>query len=111
MVKDFLIQIILSAVLILVAAFVVLKISPSNNTVGIIILVIYAISCFVGGILIGKTMETRKFLWGLASGALYIGAILLISFLVSDNSPDGMVSSVTSLIVCLSSGTIGGMIS
>lgn len=109
--KETLIQMIISVILVAAAAFVVLKTSPSENTIKIIILVIYGISSFVGGIILGKVMEKRKFLWGAAAGAIYICIILLAALIVKGSLNAGTVSVVSGIIVSLAAGTVGGMIS
>lgn len=62
--KETLIQMIISTVLLALIAFVVLKISPSVATIKIMVLIIYGIASFCGGVIVGKVMEARKFVWG-----------------------------------------------
>lgn len=111
MLKETLIQMIISVILIAVAAFVVLKISPSDAVIKVIILAIYAISAFAGGFIMGKVMETRKFLWGMAAGAVYIGIILLVAFIEKGSLNAGTVGVASGIITSLTGGTIGGMLS
>ena len=58
--KETLIQMIISTVLLALIAFVVLKISPSVATIKIMVLIIYGIASFCGGVIVGKVMESRK---------------------------------------------------
>lgn len=109
--KETLIQMVVSVILVAIAAFVVLKISPTESTVKIIILVIYGISSFVGGFVLGKVMEKRKFLWGAAAGAIYIGLLLLVSLIAKGSLNAGTVNMVTGIIVSLAAGMVGGMLS
>lgn len=109
--KETLIQMLISVILIAVAAFVVLKISPSDAVVKVIILAIYAISSFVGGFILGKVMDRRKFLWGMASGAVYIAVILLVAFIVKGNLNAGTIGVVSGIITSMAGGTLGGMLS
>ena len=74
-VKETLVQMVISVLLVAMAAFVVLRISPSESIIKGMILVIYGISALVGGIILGKVMEKRKFLWG-AMAAGTIGGML-----------------------------------
>lgn len=111
MLKETLIQMLISVVLLAVSAFVVLKISPSDTVIRVIILAIYAISTFVGGFILGKVMDRRKFLWGMTAGAVYIGIILLVAFTVKGSLNAGTISVASGIITALASGTIGGMLS
>lgn len=109
--KETLIQMIISVILVAVAAFVILKTSPSEGVVTTIVLVIYGISSFVGGFILGKVMDRRKFLWGMLAGAIYIGILLLVAFIVKGSFGVGTVNVVTGIIVSLISGMAGGMAS
>jgi putative membrane protein (TIGR04086 family) len=108
--KETLIQMLISVILVTVAAFVVLKVSPSDTTVKIMIFVIYGIAAFTGGFILGKAMNRRKFLWGMAAGAIYIAILLLISLIVKGSLGTGTVDMLTGIIVSLVAGTIGGML-
>ena len=108
--KETLVQMIISVVLIAMAAFVVLRISPPESTIKIIILVIYAISALVGGIILGKVMEKRKFLWGALAGGLYFAIILLVALIVKGSPDAGTIGITSGIIVSIAAGTIGGMI-
>ena len=109
--KETLIQMIISVILVAIAAFVVLRTSPSENTIKIIILVIYGISSFVGGLILGKAMEKRRFLWGAGAGAIYIGILLLAALAIKGNLNTGTVSLISGIIVSVAAGTVGGILS
>lgn len=109
--KETFIQMIISIILVAIAAFVILKISPSEAVIKIIILVIYGIASFVGGFILGRVMEKRKFLWGAAAGGIYIGILLLASLIVKGSLGTGTIDFVTGIIVSLAAGMVGGMIS
>lgn len=109
--KETLAEMIISAILLAVVSFIVLKISPSLSTVKTLILVIYGISCFCGGIIMGKVMETKKFLWGALAGVVYFAIIIAVAFIAKGNVSAGTVGIVSGIIVSIGAGTIGGMIS
>lgn len=83
--KETLIQMIISTVLLALIAFVVLKISPSVATIKIMVLIIYGIASFCGGVIVGKVMESRKFVWGALAGLIYF-AIIFLTALISKGS-------------------------
>ncbi len=109
--KELLLQMILSAVLVAVAALIVLRISPSAGVLKAMILVIYGVASLAGGIILGKVMEKRKFLWGAFAGALYIGIIIIVALIVKGSIEAGTIGIPAGIIVSLAAGTIGGMLS
>lgn len=109
--KETLIQMIISIILVAAAAFVVLKISPSETVVKGIIIAIYAVSAFVGGFILGKVMDKRKFLWGALAGGIYFAIILLTALVIKGGAGTGTVGMTSGIITSLAAGTIGGMLS
>lgn len=109
--KETLAEMIISTILLAIVAFIVLKVSPSLSTIKILILVIYGIASFCGGIIMGKVMETKKFLWGALAGILYFTIIIIVAFIVKGSILAGTVGIISGFIVSAAAGTIGGMIS
>ena len=60
-----LIMYILTGVALFVLAFLLYKMELTENIVTIGITAIYVVSGLLGGIIIGKRMKTRRFLWGI----------------------------------------------
>ena len=89
--KELLVQIILSTVLVVILAFIVFKLSLGDGIIRIMILAIYGICSLIGGLILGKNIQKRKFLWGLVAGAIYIGLIMGISFMIRDETGDGAI--------------------
>lgn len=109
--KETLIQMIISTVLLALIAFVVLKISPSVATIKIMVLIIYGIASFCGGVIVGKVMESRKFVWGALAGLIYFAIIFLTSLISKGSVSSGSVGLFSGCIVSVVAGTIGGMLS
>ena len=65
------------------------------------ILAIYGICSLVGGLILGKNIQKRKFLWGLVAGAIYIGLIMGISFIIRDETGGGAIGLGTGVAVAL----------
>lgn len=109
--KDLLFAYIVTGLLLLLIAFIMLKFDVSNKVLSGAITGTYVVSTFVGGFLMGKTVEHRRFLWGLGMGALYFAILLLISVLT--NSFVGMEVSgiINGFIMCILGGMLGGMVS
>lgn len=108
--KETLIQMVISIILVAVMAFIMLKVSPAESVLKIMVLIIYGISSFAGGMILGKVMNRRKFLWGAAAGAVYIGIILLAALIVKGGIGGSAIDTTTGIIVSLAAGTAGGML-
>ena len=83
----------------------------SENMVDIGIIAIYVLACLAAGFIIGKRTKNRKFLWGMLSGGIYFVLFLVISLLTQSSGEHIGNELVTVLLMCIGSGTLGGMIS
>ena len=90
------------SLLILAVLLYKLDLGEGQITAGIVI--IYILSCFFGGFLLGRQAESRRFLWGLVLG------LLLISGLLEPGNLAGGKTMLTSLFLCLGGGMLGGML-
>ncbi len=92
-------------------AFLLYKMELTENIVTIGIMVIYVVSGLLGGIIIGKRMKTRRFLWGIVMGAAYFLVLMIGSVLMNRGlTSDGLHMAMT-LLMCMGAGMIGGMVS
>lgn len=109
-VKAFIMSALITAILLFVCAFLLLKTGMEEKTLGILLAAVDALGVFVGGLYLGKKSGKQKFLWGLIFGILYFLIYLLLSFLIS--GPTISVSgTVRSFVVMAAGGMIGGMVS
>ena len=74
---------ILTAGLLLLLAFLLYRFGLSEKVVSICIIAVYIIVTFLAGLLAGKKEKRKKFLWGLAMGALYFGILVVVSLAVN----------------------------
>ena len=96
---------------VVVLALCLLMLSISEEMVEVGILMIYILSCFMAGMIIGRKRKNRRFLWGMLIGVVYY-SVLYIATIFVVNTPDAVVSDVmTTLIICSGSATLGGMLS
>ncbi|HIS56426.1 MAG: TIGR04086 family membrane protein [Lachnospiraceae bacterium] len=102
---------ILTGILLFVLAFLFYKMKMPQSQLRIGIYAIYIISCLTGGFIIGKTMQHRKFLWGMAFGILYFLILMLLSFIIQKEIVQGIASSILIMAICAVCGMVGGMIS
>ncbi len=100
-----------SIVLLLLLAFLFYKFYLSDDVITVSIILIYVISNFLSGFLAGKTMGRRKYVWGLGLGAAYFIVLCLVSFAVKQSFADLGQDFLMTMILCLGSGMLGGMVS
>lgn len=102
---------VVSALLLLLLVLLLYKAELSEAAVKTGVIVIYIITGMTGGILIGKQRKERKFLWGLAAGALYFAILFAFSVGFKQETGAEPVKAVTTLVLCAASGMAGGMVS
>lgn len=102
---------IVTAVILLLLSFILYKVQIPSGVVSVGVILAYILSTFVGGFFIGKKVEARKFIWGIAVGAIYFLIIILISIVLNKAAFGSAGSIVTVLGMCLLGGMLGGMIS
>lgn len=110
MIKSLLCAYIVTGIMLLVLTVLLYKVGLSEENVNAGIILIYVISTFAGGFVIGKMTGTRKFLWGLLTGILYFVLLLLISLGVYHSLQSEPVSLLTTFLLCAGGGMLGGMI-
>ncbi|HIU74488.1 MAG TPA: TIGR04086 family membrane protein [Candidatus Pelethocola excrementipullorum] len=110
-VKALLAAYILTAFCLVILAFLLLKLDLSEANVNVGIIVTYLLSCFLGGFILGKTMEKRKFIWGMALGAVYFLIVLVISTIAFQGNPSAWTHVATTFLLCMGGGMAGGMVS
>ncbi len=100
-----------TGMLLLLLAFLMYRMEPSEPVVSGAIIAIYILSGFLGGFLIGKRAGVRKYLWGLLMGALYYGVLLLVGALLHGGVQTDPVQLGSTMALCLLSAMAGGMFS
>ncbi|MDO4343863.1 MAG: TIGR04086 family membrane protein [Eubacteriales bacterium] len=110
-IKSLIISYGITGMLLLFTAFLLYKLEPEQSLVSVGILVIYVLSSFFGGLLAGKGIQNRKFLWGLLTGTLYFLLLLLASWTLGGGIHSKVSEIVTTMLLCLGGGMLGGMLS
>lgn len=101
---------IVSGLLLVILSVLVSRVEQEELTANVGVIVVYVVSCALGGFLAGRMRGERKFLWGLLLGVIYFVVLLAVSLVISGGEiPDGM-HLVTTLAICAGSGMAGGMI-
>ena len=101
----------LTGIMLLLLALLLYKVGLTEKPVSIMIIAIYVIATFLAGFLTGKTLKTRKFLWGLIEGIAYFVILLLLSVIMNGSLDTAGNSILTTFILCAACGTLGGMLS
>jgi putative membrane protein (TIGR04086 family) len=109
--KGLLISYIVTAFVLLILSFLMLKLDLSSGAISGGINFVYIVSAFIGGFYLGKKTEQKKFLWGLAMGVIYFMLLLAVCLLMNQISLLQIKSIFTVFVMCSLSGMLGGMIS
>lgn len=111
LIKGVLFSYIITAFILLLLSFLMLKLDLTGAVISGGIVFSYIVSTFTGGLFVGKKIEQKKFLWGLLMGAIYFVILLLISLMMNRVSPLPLGNLFTACIICSLGGMLGGMIS
>ena len=110
MIKALLCAYVITGILLLVLTLLLYKAGLSEEYVNAGITLIYVISTFAGGFVMGKVTGNRKFLWGLLTGCMYFILLILISLGVYHSFQSEISGMITTLLLCAGGGMLGGMI-
>jgi putative membrane protein (TIGR04086 family) len=94
-----------------VLALLLLQFQLSEKTVDIGIIAVYVLSAFMAGFLAGKQLQSRKFFWGMITGVLYYLLLLVVSVVIKKQLNAEPGELLTTLLICVGSGMLGGMLS
>ncbi|MEF9940991.1 MAG: TIGR04086 family membrane protein [Lachnospiraceae bacterium] len=111
MLKSLLLAYVVTGILLLVLTMLLYKLDLDKQKVTLGIIMIYVLSTFAGGLLIGKLVKVRRFLWGLLLGVAYFTLLLLITLGVYHQLKGNGTNAITSFLLCAGGGMLGGMIS
>lgn len=111
LIKAVLISYIITAIILFALSLLLYKVNLGDNIIKIGVVVTYVVSCFIGGLLSGKGIRERKFLWGLICGGIYVAIILMISLMLGGQKDGNLTNYMSMMLLCLGSGMLGGMVS
>ena len=81
---------IMTGILLVALSFALCMLGLSENATELGVILIYLLSCATGGFFAGKCMETRRLLWGIVLGFLYVLVLVIVS-LIARGGLDGVV--------------------
>ena len=110
MAAAWLISVMVSAVGIVLASLIFYAAGEGQNRIRVSVYVVVVLAVLIGGIYAGHRIGYRRFLWGLALGALYYVILCLISAASGCMAAAGWQFCLPFVLLCLGSGMLGGML-
>lgn len=99
-----------SVLLLALVALLLFKFQISAQTVSVMMIAVYILMPFVAGLLMGRKMEERKFLYGAMMGAVYFLILCIFSMVYQKTGIDVSQNLFTTAALCIGGGTLGGML-
>ena len=86
-VRSLLVMYIISGLLLVLLALIVSRVEKEDAVAQVGVIVIYVLSCGIGGFVLGKWKKRQKFLWGLLVGILYVATLLGAALWIQERKP------------------------
>lgn len=109
--KSLLFSYVVTGILLVLLTVLLYKFELDEKLVSAAIVGIYLLATMAGGLVIGKLMKVRRFLWGLGLGITYFALLMLITLGVYHTLNGSGVNLVTAFVLCAGGGMTGGMLS
>ena len=109
--KALLASYVVTGILLLLLTFLLYQFELDEQKVTAGIVVIYVVSTFAGGFILGKLTKVRKFAWGLVLGIAYFMLLFFISFGIYRGIDWDWIQILTTFFMCAGGGMFGGMLS
>lgn len=109
--KIIVIDILITVVGILFLSFLAYKLRFGDNVIKIGIVIIYVLSNFIGGFIIGRIKANKKYIWGALTGLIYFSVLLCLSIIVTGELFGNGNMAVLAFASSVIASTIGGMFS
>lgn len=101
---------VVTVVLLLLLSLILFKFNLSDTFVMVGIYITYVVSCFVGGLIIGKVRGEKKFIWGMVVGLVFFVTLSIISLIVTRELYGSGLKVLGALAACVFGGMAGGMV-
>lgn len=100
----------ISAVILLILAFLLFQWEVSEGVVRGGIIFAYVFSCFISGMVVSRYHNDRKYLWGILMGAAYYLILLITSMICNREIFTNIPGILPALFLCVFGGMLGGML-
>lgn len=111
MIKALLACYIVTGILLVVLSFLLYKWNLTEQIVTSGIVLVYTISTFVGGFIVGKIKRVRKIHWGMLIGITYYLCLLVISYGLYRKLDASGTEILSTLLLCLGGAMLGARLS
>lgn len=101
---------VVTVILLLLLSLMLFKFNLSDTFVMVGIYITYVVSCFIGGLIIGKVRGERKFIWGMLVGFVFFVTLTIISLIVTKELYGSGLKALGALAACVFGGMLGGMV-
>ena len=108
--KFLLMSYVITTIILVILAVLLWKANPPAAFISGGMIFAYIISCFVGGMLLGKRTRKNKYIWGLLFGLLYFAVLFAISYAFNMISGEPFGNALTVCMLCVGGGMLGGML-
>lgn len=106
--KSLLVSVIVTVICLCILAFLVYKMQWGEKPVSVGVIVIYVLSSFTAGRVLARRFRKKKALPGLLGGGLYFLLLCVLSLAVNGNEAFLTGDFLTTALICLAGGMIGG---
>ena len=110
-IRSLLISYLCSAIILILLTVLLYKFRLDESQITLGIHGTYILSCLLGGFLAGKSMKSKRLLWGLLTGIFYFIFLFLVSSLQEQSVTSELPQILKILGLCAGSGMIGGILS
>ncbi len=100
-----------TAILLFFLSVLVQRLGLEDGAISVGICAVYVISTFLGGFLAGKVQKTKKFIWGILMGLMYMIIMLVVTFIAKKGFDATVSDFVINFLLSVGGGMLGGMIS
>lgn len=101
--------ILVTAILLVISAFLLEKMGLSAEQSNLLIYAVYIISALVAGIVAGKWQREKKFMWGALAGIVWLVVVFAVSVAMNGFAIDAK-ELFPALICMVGGGMLGGML-
>ena len=109
-VQSLIVSYIVTGILLCILALIMYQSGAGEKIANLGITITYILASILAGMMVGKKIKKRKFMWGLFVGMLYFLILTSISLIFQENIILFSAERITAFFLCIAGGTLGGML-
>lgn len=110
LVQSLIVSYIVTGILLCILALIMYQSGAGEKIANLGITLTYILASILAGMMIGKKIKKRRFMWGLFVGMLYFLILTSISLIFQENIILFSAERITAFFLCIAGGTLGGML-